>query len=270
MASFSSVPLDLLGKILGLLNHRNLKTIRLVSKYYSLVVEPYIFSEAVFDLDVGGIDGLVNIAESPNLRQHVHTIRLHRRSGPKNFGAFEDWQGLIVHEYVAPEGLDDDDFDVSRSEYGIDRLTERPMHKQEWEALSNIARRHLYDDYERERVDLQRHIGRLSTLVRSHVLSGEFENSSSTTNEKDDDHSIQLFLQSFEQAMKRLPQLSGFSHQPAHLDESWGTHWRSLRFHIYGILAMHDTEEETHVDILQQFLCLRTLALAKDAGRGTR
>jgi hypothetical protein len=114
------------------------------------------------------------------------------------------------------------------------------------------------DDYERERVDLQRHIGRLSTLVRSHVLSGEFENSSGTTNDKDDDHSIQLFLQSFEQAMKRLPQLSGFSHQPAHLDESWGTHWRSLRFHIYGILAMHDTEEETHVDILQQFLCLLT------------
>jgi hypothetical protein len=31
---------------------------------------------------------------------------------------------------------------------------------------------------------------------------------------------------------------------------------------------MHDTEEEMHVDILQQSLCLRALALAKDAGRG--
>jgi hypothetical protein len=198
MASFSSVPLELMGKILGMLDHRNLKTIRLVSKYHSLVVEPYIFSEAVFDLDVGGIDGLVNIAESPKLRQHVHTIRLHRRSGLKDFGAFEDWQGLIVHEYVAPEGSDDDDLDASRSEYGIDKLTERPMSKQEWEALSNIAQRHLFDDYERERVDLQRHIGGLSALVRSHVLSGDFENSSGTTNAKDDDHSVQLSLQSFE------------------------------------------------------------------------
>jgi hypothetical protein len=268
MASLSSVPLELLKTILGMLDRRSLKTVRLVSKHYSIVVEPYIFSEAVFNLDVGGIDGLVNIAESPTLRQHVHTIRLHRRSGPKDFGAFEDWQGLNVHECVAPEGLDDDDFDVSRSEYRTDKLTERPMPKQEREGLSNIARRHLYDDYERERVDLQRHIGRLSTLVRSHVLSEEFEKSSGTTHDNDDDHLVQLFLQSFEQAIKRLPQLSGFSHQPAHLDEFWGTHWRSLRFHIYGILAMYNTEEEMHVDILQQFLCLRTLALAKDAGRG--
>jgi hypothetical protein len=241
---------------------------RLVSKHYSLFVEPLIFSEAVFDLDIGGIDGLVSIAESPTLQQHVQTIRLHRRNVPRDFSAFEDWQELTMHEYIGFEGLDDDDFDANRLNNELRKSTESPMSKQEWEALSDIDRRHLYEDYERERVTLQQHIGGLSALVRSQILDGEAEDSSGTTNNNEDDHLVQLFLRSFEQAIKRLPHLPGFFHQPAHLDECWGTHWRNIRFNIYGVLAMHDTKEDMHVDSLQQFLCLRTLALAKNAGRG--
>lgn len=91
MASFLSLPVELLVKIRGLLDRRSLKTVRLVSKYHSHIVESFIFPEVVFDLDIGGIDGLVNIAKSPTLREHVQTVRLHRRSGPEDFGAYEDW-----------------------------------------------------------------------------------------------------------------------------------------------------------------------------------
>jgi hypothetical protein len=268
MASFSSVPPELLEKILSMLDRGSLKTVRLVSRYHSLLAEPMVFSEAVFDLDIGGINGLVSIAKSPTLRQHIQTIRLHRRNVPRDFGAFEDWQGLTVHEYIGLEGLGDDDLDAHRLDNEFREYTGSPMSKQEWEALSNIDRRHLYEDYERERVTLQQHIGGLSALVRFQVLGGEAEDSSGTTNDNEDDRSPRLFLQSFEQAIKRLPQLSGFYHQPAHLDECWGTRWRNISFNIFGVLAMHDTEEEMHVDSLQQFLCLRTLTLAKDAGRG--
>jgi hypothetical protein len=268
MASFSNVPPELLSGIFGMLDHGSLKAVRLVSRYYSLIVESLLLSEAVFDLEIGGVDSLVSIAESPTLQQHVHTIRLHRRIVPRDFGAFEDWQGLTLHEYTGFEGLDDEDFDADRLDTELKDSTKRPMSKQEWEALSDIDRRHLYEDYERERVTLQRHVGGLSALVCSQILGREFEHSFGTTNDNEDDRSLQLFLQSFEQAIKRLPQLSGFFHQPAHLDECWGMQWRNIRFNIYGVLAMHDTEEDMHVDSLQQFLCLRTLALAKDAGRG--
>lgn len=227
-----------------------------------------LFSEVVFDLDIGGIANLVSIAESPTLRQHVHTIRLRRRIVPRDFGAFEDWQGLTMHEYVGFEGLDDGDPDADRLDSELEDSTKRPMSKHEWEALSDIDRRHLYEDYERERATFQRHIGGLSALVRSQILGEDSEHAFGTTSDNEDDHLVQLFLQSFEQAIKRLPQLSGFFHQPAHLDDCWGTHWRNIRFNIYGVLAMHDTEEDMYVDSLQQFLCLRTLALAKDAGRG--
>lgn len=240
MASFSSVPPELLRGIFGLLDHGSLKAVRLVSRYYSLIVEPLIFSVVVFDLDLGGINGLVSIAESPTLRQHVQTIRLHRRSGPKDFGAFEDWHGLTMYVYIGFEGLDDGDPDADRLDSELQDPTKRPMSKHEWEALSDIDRRHLYEDYERERVTLQRHIGGLSALVLSQILGRRSEHPFGTTNDNGDDHSLKLFLQSFEQAIKRLPQLSGFSHQPAHLDESWGTHWRRLRFHRFGVLAMHD------------------------------
>ncbi|KAH0195489.1 hypothetical protein KCU99_g10043, partial [Aureobasidium melanogenum] len=268
MASFSSVPPELLRGIFGMLDHGSLKAVRLVSRYYSPIVEPLIFSEAVFDLDIGGIASLVRIAESPTLRQHVHTIRLHRRIVPRDFGAFEDWQGLTIHEYIGFEGLDDGDPDADRLDSELKDSTERPMSEQEWEALSDNDRRHLYEDYERERVTLQRHIGGLSALVLSQILGEESEHSFGTTNDDEDDHSLQLFLQSFEQAIKRLSQLSGFFHQPAHLDDCWGTRWRNIRFNMYGVLAMHDTEEDMYVDSLQQFLCFRTLALTKDAGRG--
>ncbi|KAG9683347.1 hypothetical protein KCV03_g10158, partial [Aureobasidium melanogenum] len=268
MASFSSVAPELLEKIFGVLDHGSLKTVRLVSKYHSLLVEPMVFSEAVFDLDIGGINGLVSIAKSPTLRQHVQTIRLHRRNVPRDFGAFEDWQGLTMHEYIGLEGLDDDDLDAARLDNELRGYTGWPMSKQEWEALSNIDRRHLYENYERERVTLQQHIGGLSALVGCQVLGGEAEDSSGTTNDNEDDRSPRQFLQSFEQAIKRLPQLSGFYHQPAYLDECWGKRWRIIRFNISGVLAIHDTEEEMHVDSLQQSLCLRTLTLAKDAGRG--
>ncbi|KAG9628270.1 hypothetical protein KCU64_g17931, partial [Aureobasidium melanogenum] len=206
------------------------------------------FSEVVFDLDVGGIDGLVNIAKSPTLREHVQTIRLHRRSGPKDFGAYEDWHELSVYEYIVPEGLDDDGHDDSKSDYEVKAPTESPMSKQEWEALSDIARRHLYEDYERQRVALQRHIGRLGIFIRARILGEEFDDPSGTTNDKNDDRLARIFLQTFEQALKGLSRLSGFSHEPAHLDETW--------------------EEETYIDALQLFLCLRTLAFTRDAGRG--
>jgi hypothetical protein len=96
MASISSILPELLREIIGMLDHRTMKTVRLVSKCHLIVVEPLIFSEAVFDLDIGGIDGLVSIVEDLSLRQHVHSIRLRRRGVPKDFGAIEDWRGSIV------------------------------------------------------------------------------------------------------------------------------------------------------------------------------
>lgn len=97
----------------------------------------------------------MEIAKSSTLREYVQTIRLHRRSGPKDFGAYEDRQGLSVYEYVAPEGFDDDDYDASKSDYEVEAATESARSKREGEALSDVARRHLYEDYERERVALQ-------------------------------------------------------------------------------------------------------------------
>lgn len=129
MASFSNLPVELLVRILGVLDRRSLKTVRLISKYHSPIVESFIFSEVVFDLDVGGIDGLMNIAKSPTLREHVQTIRLHRRSGPKDFGAYEDWHELSVYEYIVPEGLDDDGHDDSKSNYEVKAPTESLMSK---------------------------------------------------------------------------------------------------------------------------------------------
>lgn len=115
---------------------------------------------------------------------------------------------------------------------------------------------------------LQRHSRGLGALVCSRILGEDLEGSSSTTNDNNDDQSVDKFLQAFEQALKQLPRLSNFSHEPAHLDDFWGTRWRRLRFNIYGVLAESYTDEDIHIDALQLFLCLRTLALARGDGHG--
>jgi hypothetical protein len=119
-----------------------------------------------------------------------------------------------MHEFFRFVGSDNGDFDADRLDSELKDSTERAITKKEWEALSEIDLYHLYEEYERERVTLQRHIGGLSALVRSQISDGESEDSSGTTNDNEDDRSLQLFLQPFEQAIKRLPQLSGFF-QPA-------------------------------------------------------
>jgi len=105
MALLSNLPTRLLVRIFGMLDLRGLEKTRLVSKYYFAVVESSIFSEVAYDLDIGGVDGLVNISGCPTPRRHVQTIRLHRRSGLEGFGAYEHWRGLTVYGFVAPEGM---------------------------------------------------------------------------------------------------------------------------------------------------------------------
>lgn len=71
MALLSNLPTRLLVKTFGMLDLRGLEKTRLVSKYYFAVVESSIFSEVAYDLDIGGVDSLINISGCPTPRRHV-------------------------------------------------------------------------------------------------------------------------------------------------------------------------------------------------------
>ncbi|KAK3617014.1 hypothetical protein LTR22_026875 [Elasticomyces elasticus] len=98
MASLLTLPPELLEDVLGLLGKADLKNFRRVSHECTPYATPLVFQKISIDLEPGGCDGLVSIARTPNLAQHVGTIHLERRNGLKTFNTFEDWRSAIGNQ----------------------------------------------------------------------------------------------------------------------------------------------------------------------------
>ncbi|KAF4536862.1 Chromatin modification-related protein eaf7 protein [Lasiodiplodia theobromae] len=102
-----TLPPELWDMILGMVDHSTRRSLRLSSRELCRIVTPYVFREIHFDLDEGGVDGLVAIASHGDVRQYVRTLVLQRRRGLRKFPGFSEWEDSIDAGAPATHGEDD-------------------------------------------------------------------------------------------------------------------------------------------------------------------
>lgn len=92
-----------------------------------------------FDLEPGGCDSLSAIANHTRLQRNVRTVRLRLRRGLRDFPSFTEWCSATAYEHIPWASKDSGEHVHPRSQ---------SMAQEEWDALSDNARRRFYEEYE--------------------------------------------------------------------------------------------------------------------------
>ena len=244
MAHLLSLPAELLQLVLLQLDKPNLKQLRAVSHECEELATPHIFCEVPFDLEPGGCNSLAAIARHPKLQRHLHTVRLQRRRGLKSFESFEGWSGATVYEHIPWQWKDDPEHVLPSS---------HSMSQDQWDALSEDDRQHLYEEYQGDEQALVEYIARLA-LAAAPLQSSQNQNPQSDA---------QQTLLSFRTAINAHTSVSAFAYTPMYEDEDyWGRTWRQIEFHPEGLVAHGNFGNDVDIDALQLFVALRATMLA--------
>ncbi|KAL6717747.1 hypothetical protein ACLMJK_003832 [Lecanora helva] len=231
MAHLLSLPAELLQLILLQLDKPNLKQLRAVSHECEELATSYIFCEVPFDLEPGGCDSLAAIARHPKLQRNLHTVYLRHRRGLKSFDSFEGWCPATIYEHIPWQREDGPEY-ILPSSYS--------MSQEEWDALNEKDREHLYEEYEGDKRAFQS------------------QNSQSDTQQN---------LLGFRTAMNALTSVSAFAYTPVYDEDedNWGRTWRKIEFHSEGLVDHGGYGNDVDIDALQLFIALRVTMLAPNA-----
>ena len=239
MAHLLSLPAELLQLVLLRLDKPNLKQLRAVSHECEELATPHIFCEVSFDLEPGGCDSLAAIARHPKLQRNLHTVHLKRRRGLKSFDGLTDWCSATVYEHIPWQSEDGAEYVLPNS---------HSMSQDQWDALNEDDRQHLYEEYQGEERALEEYIARLA-LAAAPLQSSQNQNSQSDAQQN---------LLRFRTAINALTSVSAFAYTPVYEDEDhWGRTWRQIEFHPEGLVAHCDSSNDVEIDALQLFVALR-------------
>jgi hypothetical protein len=219
--AFSNLSLELLLLIFDYLDRPEQKVFRCLSKQFCDIAEPRLFSTVALDLDPGGYTSLCAISEHARLRKYVTTLHLERRIGLANFEDFETWEDSTVFAYTVPEGFEVQD---------APQLRPGSLSQEAWEKLSQNERLKLYEDYEKDRMQMKIEAEELAAAICSLFESGNpFPSAAASPSSRLAD--VQSLLEKLNRAIATLPDLKNLQHHPAYLEkDDWRTHWREVRF----------------------------------------
>ncbi|KAK3615143.1 hypothetical protein LTR22_027544 [Elasticomyces elasticus] len=193
MASLLTLPPELLENVLGLLGKADLKNFRRVSHECTPYATPLVFQKISIDLEPGGCDGLVSIARTPNLAQHVGTIHLERRNGLKTFNTFEDWRSAIGNQCDLFADKSPEQFQIYRSD--------KEAQDSYWE--------------------------RVAVVVFSAITAGPHFAAQLKSNTSD----VRCALESCISGLEALTKVRNLTYSPAFEDtDRWGRSWRNIQF----------------------------------------
>jgi len=253
MGPILELPPELLINILLRLERADRKNFRRTSRACEEFITPLVFDEVTFDLEPDGCHDISSIAGSPSLCQHVHTIRLERRSGLKNFKSFDEWHDANIHEYV-PWSDGDEYKRVLDSSYA--------MSCEVWRALGVDGQRRLYEEYEREKKSAEAYIGRLASATSELLLPDYIQGAQGQHNASDAGRTLRAFIGT----VNALSNVRTLAYHPAYEDENhWGRTWRDIEFHPEGLVAYSDFGVDPDFDALQLFIAFRTTLSAPNA-----
>lgn len=258
------LPFELWSLICELLDNSSLKSLRASSRQFHYWTSPALFRTIRFNLDTGGTDRLVAISEHEVLREYVHSLVLRRDQGLYEFpDGFEAWESSIVQDARQSNPGTDGGFHGNTDTPTASPVATEwiPMSTEEWGDMDKDTRRRLYEEYEKDRIDLRENSLRLAHGIQSKplgLLGGEgLVNDRVVGGNPEPSPSDRL-----DRAISRLPNLKQLSHEPAYLtDENWGMHWRRVSFNREKLLSNTTDKEEERAESLQVSLVLRALGL---------
>ncbi|KAK0247285.1 hypothetical protein LTR01_008820 [Friedmanniomyces endolithicus] len=249
MPSLLTLPVELLERILDLLENVDWKNFRRTSHECAEHVTSLIFREIAIDLEPHGCDGLASIAREPQLRQHVQTINLKRRDGLKSFAGFDDWHTANIYEY---EAILDKDPALSHPQHAT------TLSRTDWQALSQDQLEELYRRYEDDEGARDAYATRLAAAVSTAIVAGTTRLAAGTQL-KSQTSDAQQVLDQLTNGVEALDGVRNLTYRPAFEDEDcWGQRWRNIEFHPEGLVKCGGFGVEPDIDALQLYFVLRT------------
>jgi len=247
-----ALPPELFEAVLDNLQPRHLKHFRLVFSACAAAVNPRLFKEVCFDLEIGGCDNLAQICLRVELRRHVRSIHLKRRGGLKGFASFEDWQDSNIYEYIPA---------AYTSEEEGKSIASDPISKDDWKALDDGTRKDLYGEYEAEKIALRRYISRLVSAAFPDLHGQGAVTNHNSTFGRDDQQTLRYFRSS----IAGLSNVNTFLHAATYEDEErWGKSWRGLSFHPEALVTHGLFGDDPNIDSIQLFIALQSAMLANN------
>ncbi|KAK5702452.1 hypothetical protein LTR17_022307 [Elasticomyces elasticus] len=250
MPSLLTLPPELLEGVLGLLGKADLKKFRRVSHECTPYATPLVFQKISIDLEPGGCDGLVSIARTPNLAQHVGTIHLERRNGLKTFDSFEDWRSAIVNQC---------DLFADKNPAPSSRPQPALTSQAHWLVLNEDKLRALHEEYEVEKEKRTLHAAQLAKVASSILFPGSLSAAQLGSHTSE----AAIALRNFITSVSKLSAVESITYVPAFEDEArWGRSWRNLHFNPRASVSEVESGVDPDMDALQLFIVIRTLLLA--------
>jgi hypothetical protein len=185
----------------------HLKTLRQASRRCEELATPLVFDVIAFDLESGGCNSLISIANSLELSKHVRTIRLKRRGGLKSFDSIEGWHAANIYEHVLGSNM------------GLVASAPRGPHsmlREEWKALDKDALRCLYDGYEQDKEELWAYMSQLASSTFLCAPAGACSKDEGRHHPSEAQHTTAAFIV----AANMLTNVSDFAYTPAYRYEN--------------------------------------------------
>ena len=250
MPSILALPPELLESVLELCESTDVKEFRCVSRECAEHATPLLFRELSFDLDSDGSNGLLFVAQTPRLRQHVQTLHLERRNGLKNFSDFDSWRSATIYEHI-PVLEQEEVIQLSESV----RTTSQTLSQAEWEALSEHEVRQMYASYQLDEEQRDAYAVRLAYALSS-IVTPQYCTASRLQGWSPD---AQVTLQRFSSGIGLLTNVRDLTYTPAYEDEDqWGRSWQNIEFHPEGLVLHGSFGVDPDIDSLQLYFVLRT------------
>ncbi|KAJ6267741.1 F-box domain protein [Bipolaris maydis] len=240
--SLLDLPTELLISVLEYADVWEWKQVRQTCRSLSGLATPLLFEEINFELCEHGCESLYNISQNSVLNCFVKTIALRRIRGYRKFADFDAWVKGI-HQPGTPDYIP---WKTCYTTYYEDEeLRSQLMPYEEWARLSKEEKNALYEAYNADR--------ELQNKDAQSIANAEAGNVSVTQ---------------FSKALKTLPNLRAFEHEPRFLDtDTWALRWRDLYFHPDYIAGFTNNDEDGDIDALQLSIVLERLAYFRGKGQ---
>lgn len=220
MPTFVDLPAELILNILTLLDPESQRFLRRVSRFFCDSVTSVLFKDIFFDFDAGGTDSLVAISKHSGLAKNVRTIVLQRRNSLRKLDDFRSWQQATVYEY---EPFECEDKEIEWIE-GV-------MSQTELDSMTNLTRRRLFNEYNNDYAAITWRTSQLACATSSSVSGHQTVRATPDTVKE-----VGQTIRNFSQAIKQLPNVTRFLHNPSYCFDDWGERWRNVQFHRSGLI----------------------------------